>query len=246
MTLVSVVIPYFKKKEYIKDALNSVLSQTYKNLEIILIYDDESKVDLDFIKKLSFGDKRIKLIINSNNLGAGESRNTGVNLSDGEYCAFLDSDDRWHPQKIELQLNFMKKNNYIFTHTSYSILNDDKITTTRIARDFIGIKSLLKSCDIGLSTVMLKKEVISNDCKFPKIKTKEDFILWLKILNKGISIKGMNNNLAIWRKTKYSLSSYNLQKLKDGFNVYYKYMNYSIFKSIYFLICLSFNYLKKK
>ena len=140
----------------------------------------------------------------------------------------------------------MKKNSHIFTHTSYSILNDNKVTSTRIARDFIGIKSLLKSCDIGLSTVMLKKEIISNDCKFPKTKTKEDFILWLKILNKGIFIKGMNSNLAIWRKTKYSLSSYNLQKLKDGFNVYYKYMNYNIFKSIYYLICLSFNYLKKK
>ena len=246
MTLVSVVIPYFKKKNYIENALNSVLSQTYNNLEIILIYDDESKIDLDLIKELSYRDKRIELIINSKNLGAGESRNIGVNSSNGEYCAFLDSDDTWHPQKIELQLNFMKRNDHIFTHTSYSILNDNKISSTRIARDFVGVKSLLKSCDIGLSTVMLKKEVISNDCKFPKTKTKEDFILWLKILNKGIFIKGMNNNLAIWRKTKYSLSSYNLQKLKDGFNVYYKYMNYNIFKSIYFLICLSFNYLKKK
>ena len=113
MTLVSVVIPYFKKKNYIENALNSVLSQTYNNLEIILIYDDESKIDLDLIKELSYRDKRIELIINSKNLGAGESRNIGVNSSNGEYCAFLDSDDTWHPQKIELQLNFMKRNDHI-------------------------------------------------------------------------------------------------------------------------------------
>mgnify|MGYP001372655212 FL=1 len=246
MTLVSVIIPYFKKKKYIESTLNSVLSQTYRNLEIILIYDDESEADLDFIKKLSNIDKRIKLIINSKNLGAGESRNTGITSCNGEYCAFLDSDDTWHSKKIELQLNFMKKNGHICTHTSYGILIDYKISSIRIARDFVGIKSLLKSCDIGLSTVMLKKEVISNECKFPKTKTKEDFILWLKILNEGISIKGMNNNLAIWRQTKYSLSSYNLQKLKDGFNVYYKYMNYNIFKSTYLLLCLCFNFFKKK
>ena len=95
MDLVSVIIPYYKKKEYIVSTLDSVLKQTYKNLEIIIIYDDQEREDLKFIKKLIKLDKRISLLINKKTLGAGLSRNYGIKKCKGKYVSFIDADDIW-------------------------------------------------------------------------------------------------------------------------------------------------------
>ena len=93
MSKASIIIPYFKKKKYFKKTINSVLKQSYKNFEIIIIYDDDDKTDISFIKDIKNLDKRIKLIINNKNIGAGYSRNKGINKSSGKYICFIDADD---------------------------------------------------------------------------------------------------------------------------------------------------------
>ena len=103
----------------------------------------------------------------------------------------------------------------------------------------------MKSCDIGLSTVILKRNLL-NHSKFAKLSTKEDYVLWLKLSKKGYKFYGLNQNLASWRLTTNSLSSSSIQKLIDGFRVYNQYMKYNFFKSIYYLFCLSLNFLKKR
>ena len=246
MDLISVIIPYFKKKNFIETTIKSVLNQTYKHFEIILIYDDNDFSELEFLKKLNQSDTRIKIILNKKNLGAGESRNKGIEKSAGKYIAFLDADDIWNEKKLELQLNFMKSNNFDITHCSYHIVDkDNKILGIRIARDFDNLNSLLKSCDIGLSSVMLKKEILNNEYKFPKLKTKEDFVLWLTLLKNDYKIFGLNKILVKWQKSKNSLSSSSFQKIIDGFRVYRIYMKYNITYSLYLLLCLCLNYLKK-
>ncbi len=247
MDLVSIVIPYYKKKEYVKKSINSVLNQTYKKFEIIIIYDDEELADLDYLKDIVKSDKRINLIINKKKLGAGLSRNKGIKLSKGKYIAFLDSDDYWSKNKLKAQITFMNDNKYLISHTTYQIVdqNNKKISIRR-ARSFFKIQDLLYSCDIGLSTVIMRRNLFSNNVKFPNIKTKEDFIMWLRILKKEIPIVALSKNLSYWRKLNNSLSSYTIQKIFDGFKVYYVYMNYDIFRSILNLIYLSVNFLKKR
>lgn len=247
MDLVSIVIPYYKKKKFIKQTINSVLNQTYKKFEVIIIYDDDKLSDLDYLKKIVSLDKRINLIINKKKLGAGLSRNKGIKLSKGKYIAFLDSDDYWSKNKLKTQIAFMDVNKHIISHTTYQIVNqnNEKISIRR-ARNFFEIQDLLYSCDIGLSTVILKKNLFSKKIKFPNIKTKEDFVLWLSILNKKIPIMALDKNLSSWRKLNNSLSSSTIQKILDGFKVYYVYMNYGIFRSIVNLIYLSVNFLKKR
>jgi len=246
MNLVSVIIPYFKKKDFIKESVNSARKQTYKNLEIIIIYDDTSKADLNYIKNLKKIDRRIKLIINPKTIGVGASRNVGIRNSKGKYIAFLDADDVWKLNKIKYQINFMQRNNYKCSHTSYSIINrKNKTIGYRKAKIIKSYKQLLKSCDIGLSTVMIENVVFSNKCKFPNIKTKEDFVLWLKILKNKNIFGAINKKLTSWRSLNNSLSSSIFQKLVDGFRVYYVYMNFNFIKSLYLLFCLSFNYLKR-
>ena len=247
MDLVSVIIPYYKKKEYISKSIKSVLDQTYENLEIIIIYDDENQNDFDFINKIKKKDKRILIIQNSQTVGAGESRNIGISSSNGKYVAFLDADDTWKKEKLNKQINFMKSNNYEITHTSYSIVDESHRTIgKRIARNFCELDELLKSCDIGTSTVIIKKNLISNNVKFASLKTKEDYVLWLKLLEKKNKIYGLDEILTFWTKSKNSLSSSIFQKLIDGFRVYYKYMNFNLFISIYYLIRLSINFLLKR
>ncbi len=246
MNLVSVIIPYYKKKFFIKETISSVLNQTYKNLEIIIIYDDINFDDLSFIKQIVKSDCRISLIINPKNIGAGLSRNLGIEAAKGAYIAFIDSDDIWKKNKIQNQINFMKNNNLKASHTSYEIIDsENKIISERVARNFNEFKDLLKSCDIGLSTVLIDREIITNQSLFPNLKTKEDFVMWLNLLKRKIVIGGLNEKLTQWRKLENSLSSSIIQKLTDGFLVYHKHMKFNFFQSLYYLLCLSINFLKK-
>lgn len=246
MDLVSVIMPYYKKKKYIELAVNSVIEQTYKNFELIIVYDDENKEDLNLLKKIIKKDKRIKLIINKKNLGAGRSRNKGIKLSKGSLIAFLDSDDLWKRNKLKKQIFFMKKNLVDISHTSYLIINSsNKIIGSRRAKD-MNHKLLLNSCDIGLSTVIMKKEIITNKIKFANISTKEDYVLWLKITLNNKIIFALKNNLTKWRKLDDSLSASKIQKFYDGYLVYKKHMNFSLIKSFICLLLLSFNYALKE
>ena len=247
MDLVSVIIPYFKKKNFVDQSISSVLNQSYSNIEIIIVYDDEDKSDLEYLRKIYNSNKKIKIIVNKKNIGAGFSRNRGIHESKGKYVCFIDSDDIWKKEKIENQINHMRKNNYKISHTSYEIINDkNEIIGSRKAKDFYNIKDILTSCDIGLSSVILEKDLITDQIQFSNLKTKEDFVLWLKILKSKVIIGGLDENLLLWRKTKNSLSSSTIQKLFDGFRVYKIYMGFNLIFSLYYLFCLSLNFIKKR
>ena len=109
MDLVSVIIPYYKKRNFVKETIVSVINQSYDNLEILIIYDDTNLNDLEFLQEISKLDKRIKIINNNKRLGAGLSRNKGIEQSNGKYIAFIDADDTWAPDKLKDQISFMKK-----------------------------------------------------------------------------------------------------------------------------------------
>ena len=238
-------MPYYKKELYVSESIQSILEQSYTNFELILVNDDtENK---DFINKISNFDQRIRLIHNDKNLGAGLSRNKAIVLSKGEYIAFCDSDDLWKKNKLELQLNFMKKFNLNFSFTSYDIIDENnKLIKIRKAPSFVDFKKLRNSCDIGLSTIIAKKNIFrDNKYQFSNLKTKEDYVLWLKFAQDGIEMKGFDQNLSSWRKTKNSLSSSIFQKLIDGYRVYREHLGYGIFKSLFYLIILSINFILK-
>ena len=246
MQLASIILPYYNKRNFIKKSIKSILDQSFKNFELIIVYDDQDKKDLQLIKSIIKKDRRIKLIINKKNLGAGESRNKGIKFSKGNYICFIDADDKWKKKKLEKQIEFMKDNNYLVSHTSYEMINDkSKKIGFRKAKNFGNFKELLKSCDIGLSTVVIKKSVFKKNLRFPNLKTKEDFVLWLKILKSGNSIYGLDQNLASWTRTKNSLSSSTFQKLKDSYRLYNHYMKFNIVKSLIYTFILSINFILK-
>jgi len=245
MSLVSIIIPYYKKELYLEQSIRSILNQTYQNFEIILINDDpENKI---FISKFSKLDHRIKLVHNENNLGAGLSRNKGLEIANGEYIAFCDSDDLWKNNKIEFQIELMKRLNFTFSFTGYDIIDENNnFIKSRKAPSYVDFQKLRSSCDIGLSTVMIRKDVFENvKYRFANLRTKEDYVLWLKLAEDKITMKSIQENLTSWRKSKNSLSSSVIQKIVDGYKVYRIYLKYSRLRSLYHLVILSINFILK-
>ncbi|MDA7830969.1 glycosyltransferase family 2 protein [Candidatus Pelagibacter sp.] len=243
---ISIVIPYYKKKKYIGQTINSIIKQSYKNFELILIYDDPDKSDLNYIKEIVKNIKRKKIIINNNNIGAGLSRNLGILKAKGKYISFIDGDDIWKKDKLKNQLLFMLDNKIEFCFTSYSIINKKNTIIKFIkAKKNIDYKDLIKSCDIGLSTVMLKTRLLKK-IKFTKIKTKEDYILWLKLSKKNVKMMGLDQKLVLWRKLDNSLSSSVFQRVHDAFYVYNTYLNFNFIKSIYYIFLMSLNFFRKR
>ena len=241
-------MPYYKKELYIEASIKSILNQSYQNIEIILINDEVDQKNRTFLKKIVSLDPRIKLINNDQNLGAGYSRNRAIEYATGDFIAFCDCDDLWKKTKLEKQLKFMKNFDTDFSFTSYDIIdeNGEKIGY-RKAEEIIHFKKLIKSCNIGLSTVILNKNFFTNQkFKFADLKTKEDYVLWIDLAKKNVKMLGLDENLSCWRKSKGSLSSSTLQKLSDGFKVYRLYLKFGIIKSLLYLLILSINFLLKK
>ena len=248
MSLVSIIMPYYKKELYIKDSIESILKQSYQNFEIILVNDEIENKNYNFLKEISNLDSRIKLYTNEKNLGAGETRNKAITISKGEYIAFCDCDDLWKSSKLEIQLQHMKKLNLDFSFTAYEIIDENKrVISSRKAENIINFEKLRNSCDIGLSTVILKRKIFDKEeHRFPELKTKEDYALWMRLAKNGIKMIGINQNLTSWRKNKNSLSSSTFQKLLDGYKVYRIYLGYGRLKSLFYLINLSVNFILKK
>ena len=139
----------------------------------------------------------------------------------------------------------MKKKNIQFSYTSYEIIDENGKKLNKVVQAYdLNYENLLRSCDIGLSTVVVERAVISK-FKFPDMRTKEDFVIWLKIAKKKIKLKAINKNLCSWRKSSNSLSSSFTQKFFDAFKVYNYFEKKNMFISIFFTIRLSFNFILK-
>ena len=159
--------------------------------------------------------------------------------------AFLDADDIWSSKKLKIQVDHMLKYDSDLSYTSYYIINKNskKIAKRKISNK-IDYPKLLKSCEIGLSSVMVKKQILK-DVKFSDLKTQEDYALWLKLLRMKYKFLPINKYLVSWRKTENSLSSNIWRKLIDSFTVYYKYEKKNFINSIYSVIILSTSKLLK-
>ena len=244
---VSIVIGYYKKRFFFERTVNSILKQTYKNYEVVVIYDDKNKSELKWVKKILQKVPKFKIIVNKKNIGAGLSRNKGIRYAKGKYIAFCDADDLWHKNKLKVQIDYMQKHKLNFCHSSYRIINFyGKIIGSFCVVDKLNYSSLLKSCDIATSSVMISKNILQGNNLFSNFKTKEDYSLWLKIVKKEKELRGININLIFWRSLKDSLSSSFFQKLVDAYKIYRINENFNVITSIYLMIRLALFALLKK
>ena len=195
---ISIIIPTYNRKSFLIHAIDSVLNQTYQNLELIIIDDGSSDKSVEYIKKKYSNIK----IYKQSNKGVSSARNKGIKLSSNSWLAFLDSDDRWHPKKLEKQISYLIKN------TKYKICHTDeiwikkgiKINQHKKHKKYGGFifDKCLDLCRISPSSVMIHTDVFNKIGLFnEKLPVCEDYDLWLRIaaefpvlyLNEKLTIK---------------------------------------------------------
>lgn len=182
--LVSIIMPSYNTAPYIKETIQSVLNQTYMNWEIIIV-DDCSTDNTDEVLS-EIHDERIKYLKNEKNSGAAISRNKALREAKGQWIAYLDSDDLWMPEKLEKQINFMKRHGYSFSYTNYEEID---VEGNKTGVKITGPKKITKTsmfnyCWPGCLTVMFDATKIGL-IQIEDIKKNNDYAMWLKVCQKA-------------------------------------------------------------
>ncbi|MGN7763274.1 glycosyltransferase family 2 protein [Paenibacillus sp. 22594] len=245
---VSIITPVYNGERFLEEMILSVVNQIHEHWELIIINDCSIDKTQAIAEKYKALDKRIRIINLEHNSGIATARNLGIKSSKGDYVAFLDSDDLWKPNKLITQLTFMKKKNVLFTFSDYELIDNngqkmDKIIKSPLKIDY---KQLLKGNAIGCLTVMIDKRI--GTIEMPLLHH-EDYATWLSLLKRGYNAFGIQENLAMYRKTDGSISSNKLKTITWTWRIYRKSMQLNFFASIkyivYFIINTTIKYLRK-
>ncbi|MEX0290458.1 MAG: glycosyltransferase family 2 protein [Flavobacteriaceae bacterium] len=239
---VSVITPFYNSKNYIRECIDSVMAQSYPYWELILVDDGSKDNTISVVEAYMQKDPRIKATGLENNEGAGMARNKGIELAKGRYIAFLDSDDTWHPEKLERQLRFMQKHQYPFTYTAYYKLDLKGRRKKVAALPAVSYSRALYKNPIGCLTVIYDTSFFGKQY-MPVVRKRQDFGLWLRLL-KITEARGLNEYLASYRSRSSSISFYKLELLKHEWNLYRKVEKLSFFKSVFYLFSAVFLKLK--
>lgn len=233
--LVSIIVPVYNSERFLNDTINTVLNQTYQNWELIFVNDCSTDESENIIKKFSKKDKRIKLFSQKKNGGAALARNRGIDEAQGEFICFLDADDLWVKNKLELQVNFIKSNNCEFIYGGYEFANDKGIPNGKVVKvpSKITYKQALKNTTIWTCTVMFNMNKLSKELIYMPNVASEDTACWWKILKKIDCAFGINEVLAYYRRSENTLSSNKLVAIKRIWFLYRKVENLSFFNSAY-------------
>jgi teichuronic acid biosynthesis glycosyltransferase TuaG len=221
-TLVSIIMPAYKASAVIGDAITSVCSQTYNEWELLIADDFSPDNTLDVIKSWAEKDSRIKLISLSKNMGPAAARNFALQSAIGRWIAFLDSDDLWMPEKLELTLSHAIANDAALTYTSFSRMSADGKRFSRPipVPESISYEELLGNTVIATSTVLIDR------AKVGEIKMRntyyDDFDCWLQILKRGHRSSGFNKDLMRYRVMNSSVSR---NKMHSALHVWRAYKN---------------------
>lgn len=241
---VSVIMPVYNGEKFISQSIESVISQTFSNWELIIIDDCSIDNTPSLLENLSRRENKIRVISLKERVGPSKARNIGIKEARGKYIAFLDSDDLWLPEKLQKQIDFMEKNDLAFTYSSYYLIDEDGNSLGEfIVKEIITYKDLLKTNSIGCLTAIYDTEKLGK-MYMPDIKH-EDYALWLSILRKIGFTKGIQEPLAIYRIRSNSVSSNKLKSVSYQWKIYRKVEKLSFFVSLYYFVHYIYFGLKK-
>jgi len=219
--IVSVIMPTYNCGEFIAESIRSVQAQSYENWEL-WITDDHSTDDTADVVAPFLEDSRIHYVYLQENGGPAKARNEALRLAQGDYIAFLDSDDIWCPDKLERQLAFMQEKKCFFSCTGYRKMDEagHALGTVILPHSVAGYwKTFFLSNPIGNSTVIYDRYHFG-DRQVPLIRKRNDFALWLQILRDGDACYGLEDVLMDYRVRKQSVSSNKLGLAKYHWELY--------------------------
>ena len=224
---ISVVMPAYNAEQYIKETIDSVRAQTFSDWELLVVddgsVDNTRKIALD----LSAEDRRIRVLCNEMNCGVAKSRNRGVEEANGEWIAFLDSDDLWDAQKLEKQLKLIERHpdaKLTYTASAFISATGNRYSYVLQAKPKIDYKGLLHNNLLSCSSVMVKRDLMLEN-PFPNGELHEDYAVWLQMLRKLPFAYGVDEPLLIYRLSNASRSG---SRVKSGQMIYraYRHVGY--------------------
>ena len=229
--MISIVVPVYNAAKYIEETIESVVNQTYKDWELLLVddcsKDDSAEVIQEVIRSFEQDEEykgRIRFIKKEHNEGAAKARNTGIMEAQGRYIAFLDADDIWMPDKLTREVEFLQKKQAAFVFTSYEFGDEQARGTGKIvhAPEFLTYEKALSRTVIFTSTVLIDTEKTGKGLVYMPLVKSEDTALWWKLLKNGFTAFGLDEVLVIYRRPAKSLSSNKLEAIRRIWYLYRK------------------------
>lgn len=233
---ITIITPMYNSQQYILETINSVLNQTYKKWEWIIIDDASTDKSTLLVENYSKKDERIKLIKKEVNSGQANSRNIGLKLAKNQIIAFLDSDDVWDPYFLEKQLIFLKKTNAKICCSAYKRLDEnmEELIAIEYPKPKIEYKDLLRRCYFScLTTLFFKVEGLYFDEKMKKL---EDYLFWIKLLEVYKVGFGNQEVLASYRIRKNSVSSNKIKNVKWLYDIFRKKIKKGFILSVFYTV----------
>lgn len=245
MPLVSIITPTYNSDKYVSETIKSTINQTLTDWELIITDDCSTDDTWHIINRYAEKDSRIKVFQLPVNSGPGVARNYSIKKAIGRYIAFCDSDDVWHPQKLEEQIKFLQNKDLAFTYSSYQKMNEEGIKGGIIkVPDEITYNDLLKTCSIGCLTAIYDTHKIGK-IYMPEIRKRQDYGLWLRIFKIIGSTSGMPEVLASYRERSNSVSSNKLVAAKYHYKVLREVAKLNQLKAGYYFLFYAFSGLFK-
>lgn len=246
--LVSIITPVYNNSEFIKQTIESVQKQTYKNWEMIIVDDCSTDRTPELIKKISQKDNRIKYIKLENNSGAAIARNKALSESRGRFIAYLDADDLWKKNKIQNQIDFMLAHDYAFVCSNYEKIdvNNKILKQVKIPKE-INYKLFLRNTIIQTVGVMIDSRKTGRELLImPNVRRRQDAATWCQLLKSGFNCYGVPEFLSYYRVVPKSLSSNKIKAMKGTWFLYRKIEKLSLVNACFCFLGYAINAVKKR
>ncbi|MGI6635200.1 MAG: glycosyltransferase family 2 protein [Christensenellales bacterium] len=243
--MVSVIMPCYNAQAFVGEAIASVVGQTWDNWELIVIDDGSQDESVHILQKWADKDSRIVALANEENMGVSKTRNKGINLAKGQWIAFLDSDDVWKKDKLERQMLLAQEKQAEFIFTSCDIIDQNSTLLGTMATLPPEVTYAELQCwnRITCSSVLLSKEALKA-LRFEHDDSREDYLLWLRILKKIEIAYSLSEPLVQYRIISGSRSSNKLKMIRDTYRVH-RHLGTNEVKSVFYTLahfyCAFFN-----
>lgn len=237
--LVSIIVPVYNAGRFIAETIAYVQRQTYEAWELLLVDDCSTDQSRAVIEQKAREDERVRLIVQEDNGGAAKARNRGVWEACGQYICFLDADDIWLPDKLKVELEYIRKTQagFVFMGYEFADASGDGLGKVVHVPARITYRQALKNTTIFTSTVMIDRNRIPDeDICMPCIES-EDTATWWRILKKHGTGYGIDENLVRYRRSADTLSSNKLTAVRRIWNLYRRQERLSVVGSAY---CMCF------
>lgn len=243
--LISIIMAAYNAEQTIEQAINSVLSQTYTNFELLVVNDCSKDRTVELVKKIAAKDGRVRLISNVKNSGVSYTRKHGLEEAKGSWIAILDSDDAWAPEKLEKQIDLQRRTNadLLFTGSAFMDSEGQSIDWHLHAPAEVTYRQLLKQNVLSNSSALVRKELYAKHYAIGD-GMHEDFAIWLSILKKGTKAYGVDEPLLIYRIAKSSKSGNKVKAARMNWNTY-QYVGLNLMEAIYYECWYIFNGIRK-